>query len=145
MSGVLAGGNGDDRWIMTCMFVFAPRTLIRCMRTLNIKRRSHVSITDKAKWVIYQKDELSSLSQGLSELLNDLESILPSGAAVLTPICDDEADRLLSGDQLDQAPVALLEDVAAKLDGKLADAIARRKAQVFSCAHRNIVNDMLTR
>ena len=135
MSGVLAGGNGDDRWIMTCMFVFAPRTLIRCMRTLNIKRRSHVSITDKAKWVIYQKDELSSLSQRLSELLNDLESILPSGAAVLTPICDE----------LDQAAVALLEDVAAKLDGKLADAIARRKAQVFSCAHRNIVNDMLTR
>jgi hypothetical protein len=65
-----------------------------------------------------------------SELLSNLGGVLPVDDATLAPICDNEASQLLGGDHLDQAALALLQDVAVKLDERLADAFVRQKGKV---------------
>lgn len=121
---------GDDIAFASLADLGDKKSLVQGLRNMSIKRRAHTSVTTKAKWVIYQKEKLSSLIDDLSKLLNDLDHALPTGAAVLTPLCNSGASQLLTSEQLDQAAVTLLEDVATKLDEKLAEAIARQKAQV---------------
>lgn len=106
------------------------KTLVEGLRNMSIKRHPHTSVMTKAKWVIYQKDSLSSLIDDLSTLVDQLVDVLPADADVLTRICDDETSQLLDNERLHLTSVAMLEEVAAKLDGKLADAIARYKAKV---------------
>jgi hypothetical protein len=79
------------------------KTLVQGMRDMSIERHGRVSVTTKAKWVIYQKDKLSGLVEELSKLLVNLEGVLLVDDATLAPICDNEASHLLSGDQLDLA------------------------------------------
>ena len=111
---------------------------------MSIKRHARTSITTKAKWVIYQKEKPESLIEELSELLNNLDRVQPADVTVLTPICDDEASKLLENERLRQASVAMLENVAGKLDGRLADSIARRKAKLSASARRNSPRNILT-
>jgi len=120
------------------------KTLVEGIRAMSIKRHARTSVTTKAKWVIYQKDKLESLIEDLSKFLNDLDHVLPAGSAALMPICDDEASQLLDNEALHQAAIAMLEDVAAKLDEKLAGAIARHKARVSAGARQNSLHNMLT-
>lgn len=119
------------------------KTLVERMRNLSIKRRPRTSAVAKAKWVIYRKDELSSLIRDLSNCLNDLDHVLPAGSASLTPICDEEVGQLFSNEGLHQASAKMLEDVAAEFDGKLADAIARHKTNVSTNARQNSSHSML--
>ena len=93
--------------------------------------------------MIHQKEKLGSLIEELSELLNDLDRVQPADVTVLTPICDDEASKLLENERLRQASVAMLEDAPGKLDGRLADAIARHKAKVSASARRNSPRSVL--
>ena len=123
---------GDDIASASLADLGDKKSLVHGLREMSIKRRPRKSVTTKAKWVIYQKDKLSSLIDDLSNLLNDLDHALPTDTAVLTPLCNNEASQLLTSEQLDQAAVTLLEDVATKLDEKLAEAIARQKAQVVT-------------
>jgi hypothetical protein len=120
------------------------KALVKGIRAMSIKRHPRTSVTSKAKWVIYQKDKLEVLIENLSKALNDLDHVLPAESRILTPICDDEASQLLGDERLHQTSVAMLEDVAAELDGKLADAIARHKTRVRTSAHRNSTHEKLT-
>ena len=120
------------------------KTLVEGLRAMSIKRHARTSITTKARWVGYQKDKLESLIEDMSKFLSDLYHILSEDSADMTPICDDEASQLLDNEALHQASIAMLEDVATKLDGKLADSIARRKAKVSAIARCNSLHSMLT-
>lgn len=113
------------------------KTLIERMHAMSIKRHPRPSITTKAKWVIYQKDKLSGLVEELSASVDQLAKVLPADADTLTRICDDEASHLLDNRGIQQASVSMLEDVTAKLDGKLADAIARHKSKVSTSYRRS--------
>ena len=119
-------------------------TLVRKFHNMSIKRHARTRVATKAKWVIYQKEKPESLIEELSELLNNLDRVQPADVTVLTPICDDEASKLLENERLRQASVAMLENVAGKLDGRLADSIARRKAKLSASARRNSPRNILT-
>ena len=121
---------GDDIAFASLADLGDKKSLVQGLREMSIKRRPRKSVTTMAKWAIYQEDKLSSLIDDVSKLQNDLDHVLPTDTAVLTPLCNSEAIQLLTSEQLDQAAVILLEDVAMKLDEKLAEAIATQKAQV---------------
>lgn len=120
------------------------KTLIERMRAMSIKRHPRTSAMSKAKWVVYQKDELSSLTKDLSNSLNDLDHVLPTGSASLTPICDEEVSQIFSNERPHQASIKMLEDVATELDENLADAIARHQTNVSASARQNSSHNMLT-
>lgn len=134
---------GEDV-VATAVDLGDRKTLVERMRSLSMKRRPRTSAVAKAKWVVYQKDELSSLIGDLSNSLNDLDHVLPAGSASLTPICDEEVSQVFSNEGLHQASVKMLEDVAAELDGRLADAIARHKTNVSASARLDSSHNMLT-
>lgn len=113
------------------------KSLIVGMRDLSFKRHPRTSVKSKAKWVIYQKDKLETLIENLSKLINDLHHVLPVDAAILTRACENETDQLLGSERLHQASVAMLEEVAAVLDERLCDAIARHKAKVSASARQS--------
>lgn len=113
------------------------KTLVEGLRNISIKRHPRTSVMTKAKWVIYQKDSLSSLINDLSTLVDQLVDVSAADADILTRICDGETSQLFDDERLHQASVAMLEDVAVKLDGKLADAIARHKARVSDSSLRS--------
>lgn len=113
------------------------KTLVERMHAMSIKRHPRTSVMTKAKWVIYQKDKLSSLVEELSTSVDQLAEVLPADTETSTQMCDDEASQLLDNEGIQQASVFMLEDVTAKLDGKLADAIARHKSKVSTSSRRS--------
>jgi len=118
--------------------------LVEGLRTMSIKRHPRPSTMTKAKCVIYQKERLSDLIEDLSKSLNELDQVLPADSAGLTQICDEEAGELLDRVAISEAAVALLEDVTAKLDRQLGDAIARRRAPVSTNYHQKLLREILT-
>lgn len=105
-------------------------TVFEMLDRMSICKPRKTSIVEKAKWAVYKKEDMSKLVEGLKELVSNLFELISGQTDMITQLCNEEVSQLLEQGRLNASAISLLQEAAAALDTKLAEAIAKRKNQV---------------
>lgn len=97
------------------------------MRDICLRRQGNTSRMKKAKWALYEKENLNSLIEDLRKLVNDLVELFPATKTVQEELSSQEAAEMR-----DEPALLTLKEIAAQQDRLLEEAITKLTKQSVS-------------
>lgn len=104
------------------------------MRQLALTRQNRSGIRQKAKWALYQEDQLRRLIEDITDLVNDLETLFPA----------TQTQRELANTEVltigDTEGIATLKEIAAEQDKMLEQAIIKASDNAGNTTYSIVVS-----
>ena len=81
------------------------------MRQLAIERQNRSGVRHKARWALYQEKQFIRLIEDITELVNDLDNLIPAAQQSQCDLCDTEVSTIGEGEG-----ISVLQENAAAHD-----------------------------
>ena len=130
--------NGVDLAVRKVDDMDAPiKVLYSRTKSIVAKRVGEVSLTQKAKWALYEKKRFDLLLDDVTKCLGHLEKLFPQGVEYQQELCRIEVEEVQEGqDDSPEAVMELLRDASQANNDTLLEQAVRKAMIARGSGHR---------